>query len=222
MLKASFVSGKGTWHAKAIDTVVLDFEDRHRRRTAMKGVRGTEFLLDLPEAVMLRSGDALVLDDGRLVEVVAAPEPLAEVRIAEPRDLARLAWHLGNRHLPIQILANRIRIRRDPVIEDMARGLGAKIALIEGPFDPEGGAYASAIDSEPEHVHGPGCGHDHHGHDHDDHGHAAHAHGESHGHGHEHEASGHVHDEHCGHDHGHDDKHEHGHAHAAGHKHSHD
>ena len=223
MLKASFVSGKGTWQAKAVDTVVLDFEDRHRRRTTMKGVKGTEFLLDLPEAIMLRSGDALVLDDGRLVEVVAAPEPLAEVRIAEPRDLARLAWHLGNRHLPIQILANRIRIRRDPVIEDMARGLGAKIALIEGPFDPEGGAYASAVEAEPEHVHGPGCGHDHHddhGHDHHDHDHKAHAHDEHHGHEHKHEEHGHVHDEHCGHDHGHDDKHAHHGEH--GHKHAHD
>jgi urease accessory protein len=209
MLKASFVSGKGTWQAKAIDTVVLDFEDRHRRRVTMKGVKGTEFLLDLPEAVMLRSGDALVLDDGRLVEVVAAPEPLAEIRIAEPRDLARLAWHLGNRHLPIQILANRIRIRRDPVIEDMARGLGAKIALIEGPFDPEGGAYASSVEAEAEHVHGPGCGHDHHDHDHHGHDHAAH---DQHAHEHKHEEHGHVHDEHCGHDH-HDEP---------GHKHAHD
>ena len=220
MLKASFVSGKGTWHAKAIDTVVLDFEERHRRRVAMKGVKGTEFLLDLPEAIMLRSGDALVLDDGRLVEVVAAPEPLAEVRIGEPKDLARLAWHLGNRHLPIQLLANRIRIRRDPVIEDMARGLGAKIAYIEGPFDPEGGAYASAIEEEPEHVHGPGCGHDHHGHDHAEHEHTKHEHGhEHHAHDAEHK---HEHGESCGHDHkDHDHKHhDHDHhGHGADHKH---
>jgi urease accessory protein len=167
----------------------------------MTGVRGLEFLLDLPEAVVLRHGDALVLEDGRLVEVVAAPEPLAEIRIGEPRDLARMAWHLGNRHLPVQILANRIRIRRDPVIEDMARKLGGKIALIEGPFEPEGGAYAPEPEPAPEpaHVHGPGCGHDHHGHDH--HGHDHHAHDEH----------GHVHDETCGHDHA-------GH----GHKHSHD
>ncbi len=205
MLKASFVSGKGTWQAKAIDTVVLDFEERHRRRVTMKGVKGTEFLLDLPEAIMLRSGDALVLDDGRLVEVVAAPEPLAEVRIAEPKDLARLAWHLGNRHLPIQILPNRIRIRRDPVIEDMARGLGAKIAHIEGPFDPEGGAYASAVEEEPEHVHGPGCGHDHHDHHgHEHHDHEKHEHGHE---GHDHKDHDHKHHDHDHHGHGADHKH---------------
>ena len=204
MIRANFISARGAWQAKPADTVVLDFEERHRRRVAMTGVRGLEFLLDLPEAVVLRHGDALVLEDGRLVEVVAAPEPLAEIRIGEPRDLARMAWHLGNRHLPVQILANRIRIRRDPVIEDMARKLGGKIALIEGPFEPEGGAYAPEPEPAPEpaHVHGPGCGHDHH--DHHDH------------HGHDHAAHDHKAHDHSGHDHA-------GHDHAAhGHKHSHD
>ena len=200
MIRANFISARGAWQAKPADTVVLDFEERHRRRVAMTGVRGLEFLLDLPEAVVLRHGDALVLEDGRLVEVVAAPEPLAEIRIGEPRDLARMAWHLGNRHLPVQILANRIRIRRDPVIEDMARKLGGKIALIEGPFEPEGGAYAPEPEPAPEpaHVHGPGCGHDHH--DHHDH------------HGHDHAAHDHKAHDHSGHDHA-------GHDHAAhGHK----
>ena len=204
MIRANFISARGAWQAKPADTVVLDFEERHRRRVAMTGVRGLEFLLDLPEAVVLRHGDALVLEDGRLVEVVAAPEPLAEIRIGEPRDLARMAWHLGNRHLPVQILANRIRIRRDPVIEDMARKLGGKIALIEGPFEPEGGAYAPEPEPAPEpaHVHDPGCGHDHH--DHHDH------------HGHDHAAHDHKAHDHSGHDHA-------GHDHAAhGHKHSHD
>ena len=204
MIRANFISARGAWQAKPADTVVLDFEERHRRRVAMTGVRGLEFLLDLPEAMVLRHGDALVLEDGRLVEVVAAPEPLAEIRIGEPRDLARMAWHLGNRHLPVQILANRIRIRRDPVIEDMARKLGGKIALIEGPFEPEGGAYAPEPEPAPEpaHVHGPGCGHDHH--DHHDH------------HGHDHAAHDHKAHDHSGHDHA-------GHDHAAhGHKHSHD
>ena len=198
MIRANFISARGAWQAKPADTVVLDFEERHRRRVAMTGVRGLEFLLDLPEAVVLRHGDALVLEDGRLVEVVAAPEPLAEIRIGEPRDLARMAWHLGNRHLPVQILANRIRIRRDPVIEDMARKLGGKIALIEGPFEPEGGAYAPEPAPEAAHVHGPGCGHDHHDH----HGH----------HGHDHAAHDHKAHDHAGHDHA-------GHDHAAqGHK----
>ena len=191
MIRANFISARGAWQAKPADTVVLDFEERHRRRVAMTCVRGLEFLLDLPEAMVLRHGDALVLEDGRLVEVVAAPESLAEIRIGEPRDLARMAWHLGNRHLPVQIMANRIRIRRDPVIEDMARKLGGKIALIEGPFEPEGGAYAPEPEPTPEpaHVHGPGCGHDHHDHHgHDDHAHKAHDHS-----GHDHAAHGHKH-----------------------------
>ncbi len=170
MIRANFVSPQGAWHATPADTVVLDFDERHRRRIAMTGVRGLEFLLDLPEAVMLRGGDALVLEDGRLVEVVAAPEALAEIRVSEPRDLARLAWHLGNRHLPVQILANRVRIRRDEVIEAMARGLGAKIARIEAPFDPEGGAYAGP-EAEAAHAHGHDHAHEqahaHHGHDHE-------------------------------------------------------
>ena len=198
MIKANFVSPKGAWQAKPADTIVLDFDERHRRRIAMTGTHGLEFLLDLPETVMLRGGDALVLEDGRLIEIVAAPEELSEIRVGEPRDLARLAWHLGNRHLPVQILANRIRIRRDAIIEDMARGLGAKIARIEAPFDPEGGAYAGP-EVEETHVHGPGCGHDHHDH-HDHHGHDHHAH------------------DHHGHDH---DKHDHDHGHAHGHDHKH-
>ena len=198
MIRANFVSPKGAWTATPADTIVLDFDERHRRRIAMKATRGLEFLLDLPEAIMLRGGDALVLEDGRLVEVVAAPEPLAEIRVAEPRDLARLAWHLGNRHLPVQILANRVRIRRDDVIEDMARGLGARVARIEAPFDPEGGAYAGPEVAEQGHVHGPDCGHEghdhgHHEHAHHDHGHADHAH-HDHGHDHHGHGAGHEHD----------------------------
>ena len=218
MIRANFISARGAWQATPADTVVLDFEERHRRRTTMTGVKGLEFLLDLPDAVVLRHGDALVLEDGRLVEVVAAPEPLAEIRIGEPRDLARMAWHLGNRHLPVQILANRIRIRRDAVIEDMARQLGGRIALIEGPFEPEGGAYAQAPEPEHDHghdhAHGDACGCDHH--DHAGHDHAAHAH---HDHdAHKHDDHGHKHDDHAAHDHAAHDHPAHGH----GHHHKHD
>jgi urease accessory protein len=189
---------------------VLDFDDRHRRRMAMTGTRGLEFLLDLENAVALRGGDALVLEDGRLVEVVAAPEPLLEIRGSDPAHLVRLAWHLGNRHLPTQIMPKGLRIRRDHVIEAMVKGLGARVIEIEAPFDPEGGAYAEASHAHDE-------GHAHHGHDHEhhhdhghhhDHDHHDHAHGHHHDHGHEH----HVHDEHCGHDH------HHGHSHAHDHK----
>ncbi|RYX86301.1 MAG: urease accessory protein UreE [Bradyrhizobiaceae bacterium] len=196
MIRATAVIGQYHWIEAAIDTVVLDFDDRHRRRMAMTGTRGLEFLLDLEHAVALRGGDALVLEDGRRVEVVAAPEPLIEIRGSDPAHLVRLAWHLGNRHLPTQIMAKGLRIRRDHVIEEMVRGLGARVVEIEAPFDPEGGAYAAP--------HQPQA-HAHHDHGHHDHGH------------HDHGTHGHVHDEHCGHDHhGHDHGH---HDHAHGHDH---
>ena len=199
MLRATSVRAANSWNSTPADTVVLEFDDRHRRRMAMTGTRGLEFLLDLPETVALRGGDALVLDDGRLVEVVAAPEPLIELRGVDPRQMVRLAWHLGNRHLPVQIAGKHLRIRRDHVIEEMVRGLGASVIEIEAPFDPEGGAYVSA---------GP----DHHDHDHDQH-HHGHAH-DHHHHDHDH---GHSHGHHD-HDHAHDHKH-HGHDHDQKHKH---
>ena len=127
----------------------------------MKGTRGLSFLLDLPDAAALRSGDALALEDGRLIEVVAAPEPLLEIRSTDPLHLARIAWHLGNRHVPTQLLAKSLRIRRDHVLEEMLRGLGARVIEIEAPFDPEGGAYASTASHDGHH-------HDHsHHHEHD-------------------------------------------------------
>jgi urease accessory protein len=198
MIRATKVRAQHHWTQAPADTVVLDFDDRHRRRMAMTGTHGLEFLLDLENAVALRGGDALVLDDGRLIEVVAAPEPLAEIRGNDPQHLVRLAWHLGNRHLPTQIMAKGLRIRRDHVIEAMAKGLGARVIEIEGPFDPEGGAYA-------------GGGHAHAG-ESDPPGHAAHDHSSHDHHGHHHPDDGHQHDEHCDHDH------HHGHSHAHDHK----
>ena len=142
MIRATQVRGQHRFTETPADTVVLDFDDRHRRRMAMTGTRGLEFLLDLENAVALRGGDALVLEDGRLVEVVAAPEPLLEIRGRDPHHIIRVAWHLGNRHLPTQLMTKALRIRRDHVIEAMVKGLGAKVIEIEAPFDPEGGAYA--------------------------------------------------------------------------------
>jgi urease accessory protein len=124
------------------DTVVLDYDQRHRRRMAMTGSSGVAFLLDLAEAVPLRDGDGLELEDGRIVAVRAAPEPLAEIRAANAAELLRVAWHLGNRHLPAELRGDLIRIRRDHVIEHMVEGLGAAVTHIDAPFDPEGGAYA--------------------------------------------------------------------------------
>lgn len=186
MIRATRVLGQHRWTEPAADTVVLDFDDRHRRRMAMAGTRGLEFLLDLEHAVALRGGDALVLEDGRLIEVVAAAEPLIEIRGADPRHLVRLAWHLGNRHLPTQIMAKGLRIRRDHVIEAMVKGLGARIIQIEAPFDPEGGAYAEgAHDHDVHHDH---AAHDHH-HDEHDHRHDEHC-GQAHHHGHSHAHDG--------------------------------
>lgn len=212
MLRAKTVLARDTWSGEALDTVVLEFGDRQCRRATLKGVKGAEILLDLPDSVMLRSGDALLLDNDALVDVVAAPDALAELRCATTDDMTRLAWRLGERHVAMQIVGQKLRIRRDAAAEDMARGLGAKVMEIEAPFDPEGAAYVVAQGHEHghahAHVHGAacGCGHDHHhGHDH---GHK-HAHDHKHDHGHDH-----AHDSCCGHDHGHD--HAHGHH---GHKH---
>jgi urease accessory protein len=183
MLRATSVIAAGHWRADTADVVVLDFDDRHRRRVVMEGVRGLSFLLDLPAAAALRGGDALRLEDGRLVEVVAAPEPLAEIRAPDAAALVRIAWHLGNRHLPTQLLGSRLRIRRDHVIEEMARGLGGRVAAIEAPFDPEGGAYAGGHGRGGQADHDHGHDGEHHDHDHGQrHGHEAHHH--EHGHGH--------------------------------------
>jgi urease accessory protein len=179
MIRATRVLPHYRWDQAAADTIVLGFDDRHRRRMAMTGTRGLKFLLDLENAVALRGGDALVLEDGRLIEVVAAPEPLAEIRCTDPQHLVRVAWHLGNRHLPTQIMAKGLRIRRDHVIEAMVKGLGARVIEIEAPFDPEGGAYAGGGQALHDH-----SAHDHHDHHHDegcDHGHH---HGHPHAHDH--------------------------------------
>ena len=124
-----------------IDRVVLDANERHRRRIALTGERGTAFLLDLPHATALKDGDGLVLEDGAIVRVAGKPEPLVEIAAASPRELARLAWHIGNRHTDVQIVGDKLRIRRDHVLEDMLRGLGARFIPVEAPFDPEQGAY---------------------------------------------------------------------------------
>jgi len=165
-MRAIAVQTAGTWSGAATDSVVLDYDDRHRRRMAMTGAKGTSFLLDLPGAAELRGGDALLLEDGRLVEVVAAPEPLLEIRCSDALHLARVAWHLGNRHLPAQLLPGALRIRRDHVIADMARQLGAAVTEISAPFDPEGGAYAASGGHHHHHDAYNGQ-HEPHGYDHD-------------------------------------------------------
>lgn len=143
----------------AADHITLDQIDRHRRRFRMQSDGGITFLLDLPDARLLQHGEGLLLSDGRVIEVRASPEPLYEITGHDERHLLSLAWQIGNRHLAADISAKRIRIRRDAVIKAMLEGLGAGVAEIEAPFNPEGGAYG---DAHANHHH-----HDDHDHNHD-------------------------------------------------------
>jgi urease accessory protein len=228
MLRADKVLAAGTWMGEPTDSVVLEFDERYRCRFLMTGVGGLAFVLDLPEAVMLRGGDGLKLEDGRIVEVLAAPEPLAEIRAADGLALMRLAWHLGNRHLPTELTPKALRIRRDSVIEDMARRLGARVIPVESPFNPEGGAYVQAEASyahagEHGHAHNDAA-HDHadgrsgQGREHSHHRRAAAAqdqdHAHDHGHNHYHAHHDHHRPEHAEHRHGADSTRDHSHGHA--------
>jgi urease accessory protein len=121
----------------ATDRIVLDAGDRNRRRIVLTGEQGTSFMLDFAAPMSLRDGDGLVLDDGSIVLVSGAPEPLIEISAHNPLEIVRLAWHLGNRHTDVQIVGNKIRLRRDHVLEDMLRGLGAHVSKLDAPFDPE-------------------------------------------------------------------------------------
>ena len=170
----------------AVDTLILPHAQRQAQKGFLFGVKGTCVEIDFAEPVRLRTDDALVLDGGGLVEIVAEPEPLIEARAADLPALVRLAWHLGDRHVPVQVLERRLRLKSDPAIETLLQSLGAKVVAIDAPFEPEGGAYDAAVGDH---------GHDHHhhdhGHDHHDHGHA---HGHDHGHDHAHDHGHHKHD----------------------------
>jgi urease accessory protein len=145
MRRAIAVHTRGHWPEEAaIDRVTLTFVDRHRRRLRLVADSGTPFLLDLARVQHLADGDGLELDDGRYVRVGAAPERVIEIETDTPGDLLRIAWHLGNRHLPMQALEGRLRIRDDHVIAAMIEGLGGRLVRLQAPFDPETGAYAGA------------------------------------------------------------------------------
>jgi urease accessory protein len=142
MKRVTTIKPAGAWDAAlARDTIVLDAQDRHRRRVVFVGAEGATYLLDLPRPAQLRDGDALVIEDGALVRVAGKPEPLVEIAAASVHELARLAWHIGNRHTEMQIVGERLRIRRDHVLEEMLRGLGATLSYVDAVFDPEHGAY---------------------------------------------------------------------------------
>ncbi len=138
MIRATSIIHK---HDAPADTVTLSYDDRHRRRMVMRGDNGLEFLLDLPEAVQLCEGNDLLLSDGRHVRVRAASEDIMQVIARDPLHLMRTAWHIGNRHLPCEIHADRLVLRFDHVIADMLEKLGCEVKRLEAPFNPEGGAY---------------------------------------------------------------------------------
>ena len=142
MKRVSAIKTADEWNAaEAIDRVVLDADARQKRRAVLTGESGTQFLLDLPRAAMLHDGDGLVLDGVGVIGVVGQPEPLMEISAANAEALTRIAWHLGNRHTDVQVVGDTLRIRRDHVLEDMLRGLGARLIPSHAPFDPEPGAY---------------------------------------------------------------------------------
>src|SRR5579862_477028 len=178
MRRAVAVALQGTWPATAATaSATLSHSDRHRRRLRLQTDGGEPFLLDLARPARLTDGDGLKLDDGSYVLVRAAAEDCVLVKCADKAALARIAWHLGNRHLPVQIVPDGLLIRADHVIVDMVRGLGATAEPRRCAFDPEAGAYAD------------GGGHHHHDHDddhHDEHGHGD-GHDHRHGHGHHHD-----------------------------------
>lgn len=141
--------------APATDALELDFNYRTKSRLRAKLASGAEVGLFLPRGTVLRGGQKLQASDGRIVEVVAAPEDLLEARCASARELARAAFHLGNRHVAVELggdaAGDWLRIQADHVLEGMLAGLGARVAALRAPFEPEAGAYA------PGHQH-PGDG----------------------------------------------------------------
>lgn len=150
MRRAFQLMRQGSFGASADqDSAVLDFDGRYRRRTMLFTENRRAVLLDLDEVTHMRDGDALVLTDGSLVLIVAKEEPLLEITSQSPGRLIRIAWHLGNRHLPVQFVDGALRIRADDVIARLVRGLGAEVRPLSAAFDPEGGAYSHG-DAEQE------------------------------------------------------------------------
>jgi urease accessory protein len=154
LIRAVEILPSGKWPGStAVDHLILTYDERHRRRLRYVACGGTTFLLDLPRAAVLRAGDGLRLEDGRIVSVEASPEQLVEVTAPDAGALIRLAWHIGNRHLPAQLEPDRILIRDDAVIVNMLRGLGATVRPVLAAFTPEAGAYDSTGSAATQHEH---------------------------------------------------------------------
>jgi len=141
-LRATAIARAGEWHPNtATDSLTLDYDSRHRRRFHYTTVTGVEIQLHLSETTHIKNGDALILEDGKYIAIIAAPESLLEITTPTADDLTRLAWHLGNRHLAVQFLPGKLRILHDHVIAQMLKTLGATVTETTAPFDPESGAY---------------------------------------------------------------------------------
>lgn len=171
MLRATKIIRKAALGGRiAIDTITLDRQARHRRRVLLTTDRGHEVMLDLPDATYMAHGDALETENGAFIKIVAAPEALLEIHVHGPIELARIAWHIGNRHTPAEITQDAIYIQPDHVLEEMVMGLGAHVHPVMRPFEPEGGAYGGKGPlNESHHGHSHGSGHGQ-AHTHDDHG----------------------------------------------------
>ncbi len=142
-MRASEVLAAGRWPlTDEVDAVLIDHDHRFRRRLVLTTVSGRELLLDLARATRLRHGDGLLLEDGDVIRVAAKSESLMEIRAPEPATLVRIAWHLGNRHLELEMQPDCLRIRADHVISAMVEGLGGTATSLQAPFNPEPGAYA--------------------------------------------------------------------------------
>jgi urease accessory protein len=188
-IKAKLKVRQGAYRVSVSDRLELTFDSRQKSRLRTKLASGEEVALMLPRGEILRGGDLVTASDGRVIEIVATPEKLLHV---ETKELAKAAYHLGNRHVPVQVGEAFLRIAEDHVLEEMLVKLGAKVSHVEAPFEPEAGAYAGG-----------------HQHRHDEMGHG----------GKIHEFGEHQHDH--GHDHGHDDDHGHDHHDGCGHDHKH-
>ncbi|WP_369053323.1 urease accessory protein UreE [Burkholderia gladioli] len=192
-------------------TLTLAYDARCRSRFAATLDSGEELAVVLPRGTVLADGDVLVADDGALVRVVAAAEAVMRVRAPDALTFTRAAYHLGNRHTPVEIGLDTLKLEYDPVLADMLTRLGARVERVEAPFQPEAGAY--------------GGGHRH-GHDAsfaEDYALAQQVYGEHHGHAHGHDHAHGAHTHQHGHGHAHSHSHDHEHAHgAASHAHSHE
>ena len=191
---------------KRAATIELDWDVRQKSRFDTTDSQGRALGVFLVRGSVLRGGDVLVAEDGSLVRVVAAPQPVLVVRHCSehgsPFDLLRAAYHLGNRHVPLELQPDHLKLEPDHVLADMLRQMHLIVSTEQAAFEPESGAYAAA-----------GATHGHEGHAHHAHGAPVHDHGHEHGHEHEHDHD-HDHDHDHGHDHDHDHDHGHGHDHA--------